>query len=49
MTAILSPFFGAPVAASISLINRIWITIAETVISLIALATYRIGKRNKAQ
>ncbi len=42
MSAVLSPIFGAPVAASIALANRVWITFAEVVISLLALLTYRI-------
>jgi len=42
MSAILATQFGAPVAASIALINRVWITIAEVIITLLALATYRI-------
>ena len=45
MTALLSPYFSTPVAASISLINRIWITAAEAIISLLALLTYRIKSR----
>jgi uncharacterized membrane protein YbhN (UPF0104 family) len=48
MSAILSPILGAPVAASIALANRVWITIAEVVISLLALLTYRIkGKSGR--
>jgi uncharacterized membrane protein YbhN (UPF0104 family) len=44
MSALLAPLVTAPVAASLSLINRIWITIAETIASLIAFLTYRIKK-----
>ncbi len=42
MSAILATQFGAPVAASIALINRVWITMAEVIITLLALATYKI-------
>lgn len=42
ITALLSPYFGAPIAASISLFHRIWITAAEAIISLLALLTYRV-------
>jgi len=41
ITALLTPFIGAPIAVSVSLINRVWITIIEAIISLIALLTYR--------
>jgi uncharacterized membrane protein YbhN (UPF0104 family) len=44
MSALLAPQFGAPVAASIALINRVWITMAEVVITLLALATYKIKR-----
>jgi uncharacterized membrane protein YbhN (UPF0104 family) len=42
MSALLAPQFGVPVAASISIINRVWITIAEVIISVAAMATYKI-------
>jgi len=47
MTVLLSPFFGLPVAVSISLIHRIWITAVEAIISLIALLTYRFGRNTQ--
>ncbi|UCD94426.1 MAG: flippase-like domain-containing protein [Candidatus Zixiibacteriota bacterium] len=42
MSALLAPQLGGPVAASIALIHRVWITLAEAVISLLALLTYKI-------
>lgn len=47
ISALLAPQIGAPVAASIALIHRILITIAEAVISLLALLTYKIRRKNK--
>jgi glycosyltransferase 2 family protein len=46
MSALLTPTFGAPVAASIALIHRLLITIAEAAITLLALATYKIRRRD---
>ncbi|UCD17158.1 MAG: flippase-like domain-containing protein [Candidatus Zixiibacteriota bacterium] len=45
MTALLSPGLTQPVAASIALINRVWITAAEAVVSLLAILTYRLKRR----
>ena len=45
MSALLAPTFGGPVAASIALIHRVLITIAEAAITLLALATYKIRRR----
>ncbi|MEW5924258.1 MAG: lysylphosphatidylglycerol synthase transmembrane domain-containing protein [Candidatus Zixiibacteriota bacterium] len=42
ITALLATSFGQPIAASISLIHRVLITIAEAAISLLALLTYKI-------
>ena len=42
MSALLAPQLGGPVAASIALIHRVWVTIAEAVVSLLALLTYKI-------
>jgi hypothetical protein len=42
ISALLTPYFGGPVAASISLIHRVLVTLAEGAISLLALLTYRI-------
>ncbi len=42
ITALLATSLGQPIAASISLIHRILITIAEAFISLLALLTYKI-------
>ena len=44
MSALLAPTLGGPVAASISLIHRVLITLAEVVISLIAFITYRFDR-----
>jgi uncharacterized membrane protein YbhN (UPF0104 family) len=44
MSALLSPLLTPPVAATVSLINRIWITIAETIVSFLAYLTYKIKK-----
>lgn len=44
ITALLAPSLGEPIAASISLIHRVLVTIAEAVISLLALLTYRFGR-----
>ncbi len=48
MTALLAPTLTQPVAASIALINRVWITIAEAIISLLALLTYKFKGRKEA-
>ena len=45
MTALLAPFLGKPAAASVALIHRVLITIAESMMSLLALLTYKIGSR----
>ena len=42
MSALLTPLLGAPIAASIALISRVWITIIEAVITLLALLTYKL-------
>jgi uncharacterized membrane protein YbhN (UPF0104 family) len=42
ISALLAPQIGGPVAASLALIHRVWITIAEAVISLLALLTYKV-------
>ena len=42
ITALLASSLGEPIAASISLIHRVLVTIAEAVISLFALFTYKI-------
>jgi len=49
MSAILATQFGAPVAASVALINRVWITIAEVIITLLALATYKIKPKKLSE
>lgn len=45
MTALLTPFLGVGIAVSVSLIHRVWITIAEAIISLFALLTYKFGSK----
>jgi uncharacterized membrane protein YbhN (UPF0104 family) len=47
MSAIIAPHLGGPVAASIALINRVWITIAEVIITILALATYKLRPPQK--
>ncbi|MBN2225947.1 MAG: flippase-like domain-containing protein [candidate division Zixibacteria bacterium] len=47
MTALLAPALTQPMAASLALINRVWITIAEAIISLIALLTYKFKGRKE--
>ncbi|MCX6825695.1 MAG: hypothetical protein NTV06_00295, partial [candidate division Zixibacteria bacterium] len=47
ISALLAPQFGTPVAVSMALINRVWITIAEAIITLLALATYKIRLKRK--
>jgi uncharacterized membrane protein YbhN (UPF0104 family) len=42
ISALLAPYLTGPIAASIALIHRLWITIAEAIISLLALLTYKI-------
>jgi len=42
---LLAPLIGAPVAASIALTHRIWITIGEAIMSLLALLTYKIKSK----
>lgn len=46
MSALLAPQIGAPLAASLALIHRILITVAEAVMSLLALLTYRIKAKS---
>ncbi len=46
ISALLAPTVTAPIAASVALINRVWITIAEAIITLLALATYKIKNKN---
>ncbi|SYZ72346.1 conserved membrane hypothetical protein [Candidatus Zixiibacteriota bacterium] len=45
MSALLAPVLTPPIAASVALINRVWITIAEAISTLLALATYKIKKK----
>ncbi len=45
MSALLAPVLTVPVAASVALINRVWITIAEVISTLLALATYKIREK----
>lgn len=42
MTLLLAGSLGQPIAASIALIHRVLITIAEAVMSLLALLTYKL-------
>ncbi len=44
LTALLAPFGGTALAASLAFANRIWLTVAEAIISLLALATYKMKK-----
>jgi len=48
MTMLLAPTLTQPVAASLALINRVWITIAEAIVSLLALLTYKFKGRNES-
>nr|MBN2278724.1 flippase-like domain-containing protein [candidate division Zixibacteria bacterium] len=45
MKILLAPYIGVPLAASIALTHRIWITIGEAFMSLLALLTYRIKSK----
>ncbi|MCP4705737.1 MAG: hypothetical protein GY865_14150, partial [candidate division Zixibacteria bacterium] len=49
ITALLTPFLGVGIAVSIALIHRVWITIAEAIISLVALLTYRLDSKKPAE
>ena len=49
LSAILAVKLGGPIAASIAIINRVWITIAEVIITLLAMGTYRIKKQDKTR
>lgn len=44
ISALLAPFLGLTVAGSVALINRVYITVAEGIITLLALLTYRLKK-----
>lgn len=47
LSAVLAVKLGGPLAASIAIINRVWITIAEVIITLLALGTYQLKRHNK--
>ena len=44
MSALLATRLGGPVAASMAIINRVWITLIELIVTLLALWTYKIKK-----
>ncbi len=49
ISALLTPYLGGPIAASVSLIHRVFVTLAEGCISLMALLTYRIKTSSQSR